>query len=306
MPQPATSNTQTLADGLVALSAACARNTPIEVVRRGRGDQEPSAKGRLLELRKDALVIEKVRVIGRTARFPPGSVIDCYFTYGGALLQFRSRIVDAGQTVQLNDHVMLPAMSVAMPEQIESGQRRQMFRVSLGTLDAPPKVEVWYERDIFAQHERLLAQQNEPAPSPPAKDAPAATQSPPAEPPAPITRLTALDTLKPSVTGTVADGSDTGVGLMLPGAKYTRFRIFDRLWVRIALPGDDNPIVFPVEIRHARDIPDRGARVGVMFIEDEKLLPGYISKVRRMVAYLNDVQRDRRKKQENRTTRNTE
>lgn len=295
MPQPATPKTQSLADGLVALAAACARNTPIEVVRRGRGEQEPSAKGRLLELRKDALIIEKVRVIGRAARFPPGSVIDCYFTYGGALLQFRSTIIDAGRAVQLNDHVTLPAMSVALPERIESGQRRQVFRISLGTLDAQPKVEVWYERDLFAQYERLLARQNEPAPSPPAKDAASAPQSPPTEPPAPITRLTALDTLKPSATGIVADGSDTGAGLMLPGAKYTRFKVFERLWVRITLPQDENPIVFPAEVRHARDIPDRGARVGVMFIEDEKLLPGYISKVRRMVAYLNDVQRLRRK-----------
>lgn len=295
MPQPATPKTQSLADGLVALAAACARNTPIEVVRRGRGDQEPSAKGRLLELRKDALIIEKVRVIGRAARFPPGSVIDCYFTYGGALLQFRSTIIDAGRAVQLNDHVTLPAMSVALPELIESGQRRQVFRISLGTLDAQPKVQVWYERDVFAQHERLLARHSEPAPIPPASDATNTLKPPPPEPPAPITRLAALDTLKPSVTGIIADGSDTGAGLMLPGAKYTRFRIFERLWVRITLPQDENTIVFPAEVRHARDIPDRGARVGVMFIEDEKLLPGYISKVRRMVAYLNDVQRLRRK-----------
>jgi hypothetical protein len=144
-------------EGMQALREACARNSPVEVIRRGRGDQEPAAKGRLIEFRDDCLMIEKVHVIGRDVQYPPGSEIDCYFACSGTLLHFRSQIIEAGQPVKLNQQVVVPGMRIVIPESVQEGQRRGVYRTPLAALDTLPKIDVWFARDVRDASEQALA-----------------------------------------------------------------------------------------------------------------------------------------------------
>lgn len=270
-------------EGMQALAEACARNTPVEVVRRGRGTQEPPAKGRFIEIRDDCLVIEKVHVIGRDVHFSPGSDIECYFNYAGTILYFKSRIIDAGQPVKLNQQVVLPGMRVELPEVVQAGQRRQVFRVILCTLPTPPRVEIWSHRDIVAAHDKAMADfQVKVAKAP--------------EPNAlvPPTRVSMLDTISPTFQGVAADGSDTGLGVLLPNVVYTRVKMYEWFWMRITLPRETAPILTIAEVRHTRELPGIGARLGMIFLGDECANAGFTFQVRRFVQFLTQVQRERK------------
>lgn len=273
-------------EGLQALRDACARNSPIEVIRRGRGDQEPAAKGRLIEFRDDCLMIEKVHVIGRDVQYPSGSNIECYFASGGNLLYFRSQIIEAGQPVKLNQQVVVPGMRIAIPETVEEGQRRGVYRTPLGALEALPKIEVWHARDVLDASEQAIADHRAEV----ARLEPEAA----AELPPPPKLANAIDLLPARYQGTVVDASDSGVGVLLPGAVYSRLKMFDHLWIRISFPREENALVLITEVRQTRDIPGLGARLGLLFMRHESMEAGLGFPVRMLVNFINQLRRDKR------------
>lgn len=287
MSQPARAESEPL-QGLDALREACARNTPVEVVRKGRNTVDPAGHGRLLELRDDCVIVEKVQVIGRESRYDTGAEIDCFFNVSGTLMHFTGRILAAGQPVRLNQQMVVPSIRISLPENVAPGQRRNVYRVLLGARTDVPRAEVWsgkrmqqlVEAEIEAQTRAALA------------TAPAGT-TPVIEPNAVIlARL--LENTRPEYCGVVADGSDTGLGLTLYNCLYSRLRLFDQIWVRVLLAGQAEPLILFAEVRQTRALPETTARIGVLILKDDAGGP-HPSKLRRLINYLNEVQRSQRR-----------
>ena len=253
-------------DGAVALREACQRNAPIEVFRADAETVEPAARGRLLQLGDDWILIEKAQVIGRDVRFYAGVPIEAYFNYHGTIFHFRTRVIAAAGPVQLNRRTIVPGMTLARPARVEPGQRRSVYRVSLAAQPKPIDASIWRLDDSAdiadsAQHEVG-------ADAPPNRDA--------------------------DYLGAVVDASDTGLGLLIEGCPASRFRLYDRILVRFHPPGEDEAIAFPCEIRHARELREDATRLGVLFLLPPSRSLGDV-RVRRLVAYLAGVQRAQRK-----------
>ncbi|MFG0283977.1 MAG: PilZ domain-containing protein [Phycisphaerales bacterium JB039] len=252
-------------DGAEALREACGRNAPIEVFRADAEAIDPPARGRLLQLRDDGIVIEKVQVIGRDIRFYAGVPIDAYFSYHGTIFHFRTKVIAAAGPVQLNRRTIVPGMTLARPARVEPGQRRSVYRVSLAGQPTQIEASIW----------RL--------------DAPAENTDPAHDP-----ALESPPNRTPDYIGTVVDASDTGLGLIVEGCPASRFRVYQRVFVQFHAPGDSEPIGFGCEIRHARELREDTTRLGVLFLLPPSRSLGD-ARVRRLVAYLAGVQRAQRR-----------
>jgi c-di-GMP-binding flagellar brake protein YcgR len=251
-------------DGQQALELACARNAPVEVFLADAGPTDPPARGRMLELREGGLVIEKVQIIGRRVGFTAGTLIDAYFTYNNAIFHFRTRVVSSAGVVQLNRQKVVVSLTLAPPQRVEPGQRRGVYRVPFAARAQIP-VHIW---ELDAEDPSMEAGPSSPPPeSQPAGEA--------------------------HYTGMLVDASDTGLGVVLSDVAHTRFKVFQRLQVRFALPDDPEPMCFTCEVRHTREVHEGAARLGLLF--DTTPRECSASQVRRLVGYLVEVQRTRRR-----------
>lgn len=283
-------------EGHDALAEACARNTPVEVARRGRGTTEPPGRGRMIELNDEAVLLEEVQVIGREVRYGAGDLVDCYFNHAGALLHFRSTILDAGLPVRLNERMIVPGMRLTRPAEVLVGQRRNVYRVSLGARSDAPRASVWLARTIEDVVLRAVAQAADAEQGEDGQQQggrPGMPPEPKPEPPRPnIAEI--LAKTPPDFEARVSDASDTGLGLAIYGGIYSRFKIFQHVWLSLTLPGASEPLILLGEIRQSRAIPELGARLGVLLIRDDTG-GRHMAKIRRLVAYLTEVQRASRR-----------
>ncbi len=292
----------------VALAEACARNAPVEVITFEKGVPNPPARGRLLERTNDHIVCEQLQVIGRNTRFAAGMVVDCYFSYFGSLLQFRGEILETGVPVRLNDQYVVPALKVRPTGAITAGQRRSVFRVALGSRASSTCVEVWrqFTADALLDQARRKAKQ--------AADAAARGAEPPlhassshgprplnrpkgtAKPvdPDSLTMADALEPARPDFDGMLTDANDTGIGLTLYGCSYTRFQMYEHLWIRITLEAQRPPVLLEVEVRQRRPVGDDGTRLGTVIVPDHDPRK-HTATLRDLIAYLNEIQRAARK-----------
>ncbi|HED53943.1 MAG TPA: hypothetical protein ENJ00_07045 [Phycisphaerales bacterium] len=265
--------------GLEALAEACARNAPLEIVQADLVGVEPFARGRMLEIESGALMIEQVQVIGKNSRFSKESRIKAYFRFHRTLYEFRSVVLTAAKAIRLNRSWVVPAIDLQFPTEVEIGQRRNVYRVSLAVLERPVRVEVWHERpprDFLLQSGVPRVIEGVATPERGGIDEQGEVFPP---------------TRQPDWTGTMIDASDVGIGVNLESCRSSELKIFDRGWIRFELPDDAaGSIVFEFETRQVRPVRERVQRIGMMILEHgDRWKHG--AKVRRLWRFLTECQR---------------
>ena len=252
--------------GIAALEAACARNAPVEVVRRELAGEAPLARGRMLNLTEDTLEVQRVQVVGRNMTFRNGNELDAYFDYSGTVYHFRTTIKSMSEMVQVNAKLVVPAMLIQRPTHVEAGQRRNTFRVSIGARVEVPTVNLWN-----------LGNGAEPGPE----------GEPPKE--------------QPDFSGRLADASATGLGVLIENITYSRFKHDTRMLASIHFVETPNPLSFLCEVRQTRAV--RGGdstRLGLLITgtfgdkreqqNKQRVLSDYVQKVQREQLRGNDAQ----------------
>lgn len=270
------------------LQAACDRNASVEVVRPERAGSDPPARGRLLELTEDRLVIEQLQVIGRDLHAPAGTRLDLYFSMGGTLFTCSAKVVETKAIVQLNQQLYVPALYLTKPKRVEPGQRRTVFRVPLGGLGRLIEIELWLDREAESASESEVEEQ--------AGDggpAPAAQETPGGDPDGERRDPNKPPPREPDFRGHIVDASDRGLGVCLYDCVYSRLRPFAPGWVRIGQFDNQGQIEFRVEIRRSASMRDRDARVGMRFMGIED--PSNARKLHRLNAFLTEMQRQLRR-----------
>lgn len=253
-------------NGLDLLKEACDRNVPVEVFRCTDLGMRPPARGRLIQLDDEELVIEKLQVIGATYELTSGTRLEGYFRFGGQLFRFVTWVRESRIAARLNGRLVVPALKLERPTLVEPGQRRSVYRISLATRADAPGAEVW----LTAPH----------VPRP--EDggdfgaAPSGGSPPPARP--------------PEFRGRLVDASDNGLGVVLQQCIYSRLKHMQQVWLRLYLPEEAEPMDFLATVRHTTPVRETDARVGLHLVDDGS--SGHARKVRRLTTYLTRVQRE--------------
>lgn len=283
--------------GVDALIDACNRNVPVEVFRVSRSVPGPPARGRLLSISDKEVVIERLQMIGEEFPHGVGTLFACYFNVGGELFTFQTRVTETRSAARLNGRLVVPAVKLARPAKVSPGQRRNVYRVSVGGRADAPRVEIWLSDPYLPRPERKEIPVADVPASDTAEDN-ATTQdavgSPaphPAEADPPPARLEAPRPRE--FSGRMADGSDLGLGVTVFDCPYTRLRIRGPIWIRCTLPDDATPLEFEGTICHTSPVREIDTRVGIQ-LRDDGGAP-FSQKVRRLVAYLTTVQREQRR-----------
>lgn len=266
---------------LAALQAACDRNAPLEIVQTGLAGEEPFARGRMIEIEDDVLMIEEVQIIGKVAKFARQTPVMAFFRFGSRLYEFHSRVVSSDNPVHLNKSLIVPAIELTMPEAVTEGQRRNVYRIPVAALREPIEIEFWSE-----------------------------------SPPNPG-KIVLIDTLRPEGDGVcdpmtggedasglllpptrladwrgaMIDASDVGIGMNLVQCRLGQIKLFDRGWLRFSLPGDPaGAMTFQIEVRQIRSVREGVVRVGSLIIESKDRW-AHAGKVRRLWSFLTEWQR---------------
>jgi c-di-GMP-binding flagellar brake protein YcgR len=125
---------------LSALEEGCARNTPLEIFRSSGPGAPPAARGRLLAMEPDKLLIERVRDVEGEVDLTGGQEIDCFFAHKGDMRVFRTNVINTKVTAPLNGRTRVPAISLELPKRVDAGQRRARYRVMLASMEEPISV----------------------------------------------------------------------------------------------------------------------------------------------------------------------
>jgi c-di-GMP-binding flagellar brake protein YcgR len=206
------------------------RNIPVELFRSEQLGRMPAARGRLISADATTVFIDEVQTIGRDVSLPAGQSLEAYFTIGEAIFHFSTAVIDPHCNVRLNQTKVVPGMSVKLPRRVDQGQRRNAFRVSLAMQTQAILTE------IFPAPDGTMGK-------PPEADA------------------------TPERTGTLVDGSEFGLGLTIPPGRGAGTKRFEHVWVRITLPGEDEPITVLCEVRQVREINSGSSlKVGVLIL----------------------------------------
>lgn len=264
-----------------ALVNACARNAPVEIVQADLAGIEPFARGRMLEIESGMILLEEVQIIGKTAKFGKHTPILAYFRFGSRLFEFRSKVMSSAKPVKLNRATLVPALDILMPQQVEEGQRRNVFRIPLAALNPPIKIELWC--------------------GPPPEDGTYKIQFGQTKEGDGITcsyeggESEEGNVLVPSRqadwSGTLVDASDVGIGINIEGCRLSDIKQFAECFVRFELPGDEEgPLAFRIETRQVRSIREGVIRLGC-FIREGDDRWSHAAKIRRLWAFLTQWQR---------------
>lgn len=130
------------------LKEACARNVPLELhLQTVRGIQ-PVARGRMLKVDEEYVVLETPQVIGRRVAVFPGQEYEAFFTINETLFTFRTKVVETGCSTKLNQLKYTDGLKLLRPQVVRTGQRREAFRTSLALLEDIP---VWVHEASAAE-----------------------------------------------------------------------------------------------------------------------------------------------------------
>lgn len=273
------------------LREACDRNIPVCVVRPRQAGRVPMARGRLLALTEDGIDIDRVQIPGLEINFSQGDALQAYFSIGETLYQFKTTLLELSNPKRLNARMVIPGMTIAVPTAIDEGDRRNIYRVSVGAREDRPGLEVWRiaGRDPASDHEL------------PDDETPAM--------PSVSLNLHGIDLdeviekskTEPDFQGWVVDATEQGLGIRLEQTRPSKFSIFEALLVRVTLPeravaeaGEDDAmreLLFVSEVRSKRKVGEDGCRMGLMLIEEND---GLMMRRKRNLLrrYLADVQRE--------------
>ncbi len=308
--------------GAEMLAEACDRNVPVEVFRVSKTGGPP-ARGRLLSLNDEGIVIERLQIIGEEFPHGVGTLFACYFRVGGELYSFQTKVTESRAAARLNGRLIVPALKLARPLKVTAGQRRNVFRVSVGARADAPKIDLWTADPYYPLTDGAELPQDEPPPDEaqtpgdpcehagwpkagapdagePAADGQGTTESPAGAAEgetAPVQAQPAPDRLDvardPELAGRMFDGSDLGVGVVVFDYSYTRLRIRGRIWLRFGLSDGGEPLEFEGVVCHTSPLREIDSRVGIRLVDDGGA--AFARKVRRLSAYLTQVQREQRR-----------
>lgn len=264
-----------------ALHAACARNAPLEIVQADLVGEEPFARGRMIEIESGVLMVEEVQIIGKCAKFAKETPVVCFFRFGSKLYEFFSKVVSSDKPVYLNRSIIVPAIDFKLPAEITEGQRRNVYRIPVAALREPITIEFWKEEppDI----EQIAIQNGHSASGDGVCDAFKGGED--------ANGLLLPPTRVPDWRGHMIDASDVGLGMNLMHARLSQIKLFDRAWIRFAVPGDPaGPMTFLVEVRQIRSVREGVIRIGTFIIETNDRW-AHAAKVRRLWSFLTEWQR---------------
>lgn len=266
---------------MAALHAACDRNAPLEVVQADLAGEEPFARGRMIEIESGVLMIEEVQIIGRAAGFGKQTPVLAYFRYGSRLYEFHSKVVSSSKPVSLNKSLVVPALDLLLPAAVTEGQRRNVYRIPLAAMREPIEVEFWLETPPDTQEAEI--QEGQTAAGDGVCDALRGGED--------ANGLVLPPTRVADWRGSMIDASDVGFGMNVGRCRLGQIGLFDRGWMRFALPGDPaGAMTFMVEVRQIRSVREGVVRVGSLIVESNDRW-AHAAKVRRLWAFLTQWQR---------------
>jgi hypothetical protein len=266
------------------LQEACDRNTPVCVIRPAETGRVPMARGRLLGLNETTIDIDEVQVPGLNLEFRLHDDLDAYFSMNKTLFHFRTRLLASCEPKRLNHRMIIQGMTLARPGAIEEGDRRGLYRVSLGGLADRVGIEVWRlraaQREMIDEGDGL-------------EDDEDITGLPPVAFNLEGLDLSTVDAdrkRQPDYGGWLIDGTETGFGLRLEYVRPERFSMFEPVLVKLRLPESNSAIRFLCEVRSKRPVSEDGTKLGVVVIPESDTRSGG-EKTQAMRRFLTDVQR---------------
>ncbi|GAB5496122.1 MAG: hypothetical protein Phyf2KO_12020 [Phycisphaerales bacterium] len=264
-----------------ALTHACARNAPVEIVQADLAGIEPFARGRMLEIESGVILLEEVQIIGKTAKFGKQTPLLAYFRFGSRLFEFRSRVMSSAKPVKLNRATLVPAMDILLPEEVEEGQRRNVFRIPLAAINPPIRVELWCGPPPSDGNYTLQPEQT--------KEGDGITCS--FEGGENEEGSILVPSREADWRGTLIDASDVGIGINIEDCRVSELKQFSDCFVRFQLPGDEEGFMaFRIETRQVRSIREGVIRVGCLIYEGKDRW-SHAAKIRRLWSFLTQWQR---------------
>lgn len=267
------------------LQEACDRNTPVCVVKPTQIGRMPMARGRLLRLDAKEIVLEEVRVPGRRVEFGCGEDLDAYFSLNQNLYFFRTRLLRAAEPTRLNRLKVILGMTIARPSVVEQGDRRRLFRVSIGGLRERATVKLWRLRVQGCPEVDAIGDLAD-------ADGDATGLPPMAFNPEGLDLAGVdADSLRDAeYSGWLSDGTEAGLGIRLEFVRPDRFSMFEPVLVSVGLPGVKERMRLLCEVRSKRVVNEDGTRLGVVVIPEADGLAAR-EKMKTMRAFLTGVQR---------------
>ncbi len=117
---------------LELLRQVCARNTPLELHIQAN-KQLVTGRSRFLELRDEAICIDQPRMGGEGKPLRERQIVLVHFLLSGTRYSFETRVRRVHCSVQLNQQLRVPGVSLGVPPSIKEQQRRTDFRLSLAS-----------------------------------------------------------------------------------------------------------------------------------------------------------------------------
>jgi hypothetical protein len=265
-----------------ALVEACSRNAPLEIVQIDRAGEDPFARGRMLEIENGVIVIEQLQLIGKVVKFAKKTPVLVYFRFRHKLYEFNSRVMSAEKPVRLNRALLVPAMEILLPSEVEEGQRRNVYRIPLGAIKDPIRVEVWQQKEV-PENGNYTLQEGQSLEGDGVTCSREGGESEEGQILVP-SRLA-------DWVGSLVDASDIGLGINVEKCRLSDIKQFGELWVRFSLPGDEEgPIAMRVEARQIRSVREGVIRIGLLVIEGSNRWD-HAGKVRRLWSFLTELRR---------------
>lgn len=227
MPPPFQQENDSVLSVHALLDEACMRNAVIELHRRENQNSHPAARGRMLAIRDETVLVADPQIIGREAMLFTGQDLDGYFAASGAMFQFATRVVETDTPMRLNNQKIVLGVRLSLPKSLRRGQRRSAYRTSL-VCDTP----------IAAILRRVSS----------------------------IDPIQCPIDERP-IHGAIVDASPGGFGINLPNILPTQFKLYETYFLSFMIPEAAQRMHFLVELRQARELPEIGAsRVGVLML----------------------------------------
>lgn len=214
--------------GRKLLSEACERNRSAELHYQ-EGDTFRTGRARLLAIDQQEVWIDTPRFEGDDVRLAACTPLTVYFMHGGEHRAFRTEVSRRHALFQLNQTKQIDAMTLVLPSEIRTEQRRYNFRVSLARYDLPVDL-----------HEACSA---EPCAAP-------------------------LGAIR--FSGRIVNISGGGCAVLTPTSKTPGLMVWDTLVLHFELPGHQQRVVLPAELRNIRSVGEGTQRVcGFRFVQTD-------------------------------------
>ena len=109
----------------------CARNAAAEIHYETPRDKCATARVRMLAVENDMVLTDKPQNLDRDVELHAGRTVTVHVRCGDDRCAFDSRVIKSTTLVRLNNRQRVVGMTLALPSEVKSQQRRRDFRVSV-------------------------------------------------------------------------------------------------------------------------------------------------------------------------------